>query len=68
MLSAMMKSSFTGSELFKSIESAKYNREALNNKKRYIEMAITHWKKEKDDNQVAFFAGALKLLNKYLKL
>lgn len=31
-------------------------------------MAITHWKREKDDNQVAFFAGALKLLNKYLKL
>lgn len=67
MLSAMMMSSFTGSELFKSIESAKHNQEALNNKKRYIEMAITHWKKEKDDKQVEFFSGALKLLNKYLK-
>lgn len=61
-------SGFNNSELFKSIESAKLNQEALTNKKRYVEMAITHWKKERDPNQVAFFNDALKLINKHMKL
>ncbi|GHX89621.1 hypothetical protein VCSRO111_0632 [Vibrio cholerae] len=60
-------SDFYTSELLVSIKNAKHNQEALINKKRYVEMAITHWKKERDDSQVAFFNCALNLINKYLK-
>lgn len=58
---------FHNSELSKSIESAKLNKEALINKKRYVEMAVTHWEKEQDSSQVEFFSQALSLINKYLK-
>lgn len=61
-------SDFYTSELSVSIKNAKHNQEALINKKRYVEMAITHWKKERDPNQVAFFNDALKLINKHMKL
>ncbi|EKO3965540.1 hypothetical protein EI372_12750 [Vibrio fluvialis] len=60
-------SDFYASELSVSIKNAKHDQQALANKKRYVEMAITHWQKERDHSQVAFFNCALNLINKYLK-